>query len=71
MLNTPGFFYSTDRSKAVVQVLDLLFVALWFIVRGSRTRRFESCLALCHFVFVFFVLLALRFSRLRKRESKS
>ena len=35
---------STDRSKAVVPVLVLLFVALWFIV----------CLSVCHFVLVFF-----------------
>ena len=28
-------FYSTDRSKAVVPVLVLLFVALWFILRGD------------------------------------
>ena len=27
--------YSDDRSKAVVQVLVLLFVALWFILRGD------------------------------------
>ena len=27
--------YSTDRSKAVVPVLILLFVALWFILRGD------------------------------------
>ena len=27
--------YSTDRSKAVVPVLVLLFVALWFILRGG------------------------------------
>ena len=26
--------YSTDRSKAVVPVLVLLFVALWLILRG-------------------------------------
>ena len=26
--------YSTDRSKAVVPVLVLIFVALWFILRG-------------------------------------
>ena len=26
--------YSTDRSKAVAPVLVLLFVALWFILRG-------------------------------------
>ena len=28
-------FYSTDRSKAVGPVLVLLFVALWFILRGD------------------------------------
>ena len=32
-LNLP-VVYSTDRSKAVVPVLVLLFVALWFILRG-------------------------------------
>ena len=30
----PPVVYSTDRSKAVVPLLVLLFVALWFIVRG-------------------------------------
>ena len=33
--------------KAVVPVLVLLFVALWFILRGV-------CLSVCHFVLVFF-----------------
>ena len=33
-LNLP-VVYSTDRSKAVVQVLVLLFVALWFNLRGD------------------------------------
>ena len=33
-LNLP-VVYSTDRSKAVVPVLVLLFVALWFILRGD------------------------------------
>ena len=27
--------YSTDRSKAVVRVLVLLLVALWFILQGD------------------------------------
>ena len=40
--------YSTGRSKALVSVLVLLFVALWF------TRRFVLCLTLCYFVLVFF-----------------
>ena len=43
-------FYSTDRSKAVVLVLVLLFVALWFILRDDLFL----CLTLCHFVLVFF-----------------
>ena len=33
-LNPPVVF-STGRSKAVVPVLVLLFVALWFILRGD------------------------------------
>ena len=31
----PPVVYSTDRSKAVVPVLVLLFVAFWFILRGD------------------------------------
>ena len=31
----PPVVYSTDRSKAVVPVLVLLFVGLWFILRGD------------------------------------
>ena len=31
----PLVVYSTDRSKVVVPVLVLLFVALWFILRGD------------------------------------
>ena len=31
----PSVVYSTERSKAVVTVLVLLFVALWFILRGD------------------------------------
>ena len=31
----PSLAYSTDRSKAVVPVLVVLFVALWFILRGD------------------------------------
>ena len=31
----PPVVYSSDRSKAVVPVLVLLFVALWFILRGD------------------------------------
>ena len=42
------FFCSTDRSRAVVPVLVLLFVALWFNLRGDL---FLSCV---YFVLVFF-----------------
>ena len=31
----PTVVYSTDRSKVMVPVLVLLFVALWFILRGD------------------------------------
>ena len=31
----PTVVYSSDRSKALVPVLVLLFVALWFILRGD------------------------------------
>ena len=40
---------STDRFKAVVPVLVLLFVALWFILRGDLLY-----LSVCFFVLVFF-----------------
>ena len=54
--------YSTDRSKAVVPVLVLLFGALWFILRGDF-------LYVCAILFLCFsVLLALRLPRLGKRE---
>ena len=46
---TPSVVCSTDRSKAVVLVLVLLFVALRFILRGDLLYVFP-----CHFVLVFF-----------------
>ena len=56
--------YSTDRSKAVVPVLVLLFVALWFILRGDLLYVLP-----CVILFLCFsVLLALRLPRLGKRE---
>ena len=58
------FLYSTDRSKAVVSVLVLLFVALWFILRGDMFYVLP-CVIL---FFCFSVLLALRVPRLGKRE---
>ena len=56
--------YSTDRSKAVVPVLVLLFIALWFILRGDLFYVLP-----CVILFLCFsVLLALRLPRLGKRE---
>ena len=55
---------STDRSKAMVPVLVLLFVALWFILRGD-SFYFLPCVIL---FFCFSVILALRLPRLGKRE---
>ena len=55
---------STDRSKAVVPVLVLLFVALWFILQGNLLSVFP-----CVILFLCFsVLLVLRLPRLGKRE---
>ena len=56
----PPVVYSTDRSKAVVPVLVLQLLALWFIVRGDLLY---VILFLC-----FSVLLVLRLPRLGKRE---
>ena len=63
-LNPPPVVCFTDRSKAVVPVLVLLFVALWFILRGDLLYVFP-----CVILFLCFsVLLALRLPRLGKRE---
>ena len=60
----PPVVYSTDCSKAKVPVLVLLFLALWFILRGDLLYVFP-----CVILFLCFsVLLVLRFSRLGKRE---
>ena len=45
----PTVVCSTDRSKAVVPVLVLLLVALWFILRGDLLYVFP-----CVIFFVFF-----------------
>ena len=56
--------YCTDRSKAVAPVLVLLFVALWFSLRGDLFYVLP-----CFILFLCFsVLLALRLPRLGKRE---
>ena len=56
--------YSTDRSKAVIPVVVLLFVALRFILQGDLFYVLP-CVVLC---LCFSVLLVLRLPRLRKRE---
>ena len=44
----PPVVCSTDRSKAMVLVLVLLFVALWFILRGDLLYVFPCViLSLC------------------------
>ena len=60
----PPVVCSTDRSKSVVPVLVLPFVALWFILRGDLLYIFP-----CVILFLCFsVLLVLRLPRLWKRE---
>ena len=60
----PTMVYSTDRSKALVPVLVLLFVALWFILRVNLFYVLP-----CVILFLSFsVFLALRLPRLGKRE---
>ena len=60
----PTVVCSTDRSKAVVPVLVLLLVALWFILRGDLLYVFPCVI----FFLCFSVLLVLRLPRLGKRE---
>ena len=58
----PTVVCSTDRSKAVIPVL--VFVALWFILRGDLLYVFP-----CVILFLCFsVLLVLRLPRLGKRK---
>ena len=60
----PTVVCSTDRAKAVVPVLVLLFVALWFILGGILFYVF-----LCVILFLcFLVVLVLRLPRSGKRE---
>ena len=54
----------TDRSKEVVPVLVLLFLVLWFILRGDLLYVLP-----CVILFLWFsVLLVLRLPHLGKRE---
>ena len=59
----PPVVCSTDRSKAVVPLLVLLLVSLWFILRGDLLYVFP-----CVILFLCFsVLFVLRLPRLGKR----
>ena len=63
-LNFPPVVYPTSCSKAVVPLLVLLFVALWFILRGDLFYVLP-----CVILFLWFsVLLALKLLRLGKSE---
>ena len=44
-------WFTTDRSKAVVPVLVLLFVALWFILRGDLLYVFPCVILFLLFFF--------------------
>ena len=58
----PPVVCSTDRSKAVVPVLVLLFVALWFILRGDFCMSFHVSFCSCVFQsLLLFGLCLLRF----------
>ena len=56
----PPVVYSADRSEAVVPVLILLFVALWFILRGDLLYVLPCV--------ILFLCLALWLPRVGKRE---
>ena len=60
----PPVVYSTDRAKAVAPVLVLLFVALWFILRGDLL-----CVFLCVILFLCFSVLLVCDYLARGRES--
>ena len=60
----PPVVYATDRSKAVVPVLFLCCVALWFILRDATCFKFFPCsLSSC-----FFIPFSIVFTSLGKRE---
>ena len=60
----PPVVYSTDRSKAVVPVLVLLLVALWFILRGDLLYVFP-----CVILFLFFSPFSIAITSLGKERA--
>ena len=61
----PPVVYSADRSKAMVPVLVLRFVALWFILRGDLFY----VITLCYFVLVFFSLFSIAITSLGEERA--
>ena len=55
-LPTP-VIYATDRSKAVVPVLFLFCVALWFILRGASCFKVFPCSLFLYFVIPFSIVI--------------
>ena len=51
----PPVVCSTDRSKAVVPVLVLLLVALWFILRGDLLYVFPCVSRPCFILNIFYM----------------
>ena len=49
--------YVTDRSKAVVRVVFLFFVALWFILRGASSFKVLPCYLSSCFFFPFSIVI--------------
>ena len=60
---TPPVVCSADRSRAVVPVLVLLFVALWFVLRGDLLYVFPCLILFLCLVLVFLVLRLPRFGK--------
>ena len=59
----PPVVYSTDHSKAMVPGLVLLFVALWFILRGDLLYVLPCIISfLCFSVILVFHVLVVNFS---------
>ena len=56
MFYTP-VVYATDRSKAVVPMLFLFCVTLWFILRGASCFKVFSCSLSSCFVFPFNIVM--------------
>ena len=59
----PPVVYSTDRSKVMVPVLILLFVALWFILRGDLLYVYPFVI-----LFLCFSVLSIAITSLGKRK---